>query len=79
MTKAPIPTEMSNGQSDNTKTPPKSSITHRLRTYLGRSVAVTTATQLVWLSGLRTHPSDPSQQRCNQNDTLLKIGKETFL
>ena len=40
LTKAPIPTEMSNGKSDNTKTPPKSSITQRLRDNLGRSVGV---------------------------------------
>ena len=53
MTKAFIPTEMSNGQSDNTKTSPKSSITQRLRTNLGRSVGVTTATQLVLLIGLK--------------------------
>ena len=36
-------------QHDNTKTPPKSSITQRLRTDLGRSVGVAIATQLVWL------------------------------
>ena len=52
MTKTDIPTEMSNGQRDNTKAPPKWSITQRLRTDLGRSVRVTTATQLVWLIGL---------------------------
>ena len=38
MTKAPTPTEKSNKQRDNTKTPPKTSITQRLRTDLGRSV-----------------------------------------
>ena len=52
MTKAPTPAKMSKGQSDNT-TPQKSSITQRLRTDLERSVGVTTATQLVWLTGLR--------------------------
>ena len=36
MTKAPTPTEKSKKQSDNTKTPPKTSITQRLRTDLGR-------------------------------------------
>ena len=36
-------------------TPQKSLITQRLRTDLGRSVGVTTATQLVWLTGLRAH------------------------
>ena len=44
MTKAPIPTEKSKKQRDNTKTPPKASITQRLRTDLGRSVKVTTVT-----------------------------------
>ena len=37
-------------KSDNTKRPLKTSITQRLRTDLGRSVGVTTATQLVWLN-----------------------------
>ena len=50
MTKAPTPTEMSKGQSDNTNNVTKSSITQRLRTDLGRSVGVTTVTQLVWLT-----------------------------
>ena len=35
---------------DNTKTPPKTSITQRLRTDLGRSVGVTTVIQLLWLN-----------------------------
>ena len=52
MTKAPTPTEKSKKQRDNTKTPPKTSITQRLRTDLGRSVGVTIATQLVWLNQL---------------------------
>ena len=43
-----IPT--SKKQRDNTKTPPKTSITQRLRTDLGRSVGVTIATHLVWLN-----------------------------
>ena len=38
-------------------TPQKSSIKQRLRTDLGRSVGVTTATQLVWLTGLTGPPS----------------------
>ena len=37
-------------QKKNTKTPPKSSVTQRLRTDLGRSVGVTTVIQLVWLN-----------------------------
>ena len=55
MTKAPTPTEMSKRHSDNTNNATKSSITQRLRTDLGRSVGVTTATQLVWFTGFRTH------------------------
>ena len=43
---------------DNTKTQPNTSITQRLRTDLGRSVAVTIATQLVWLN--RFTGSQPS-------------------
>ena len=54
MTKAPTPTEMSKGQSDNTNNATKNSIKQRLRTDLGRSVGVTTATQLVWLTVLMT-------------------------
>ena len=38
MTKAPTPTEKFKKQRDNTKTPPKTLITQRLRTDLGRSV-----------------------------------------
>ena len=41
MTKAPTPTEKLKKQRDNSETPPKSSITQRLRTDLGRSVGVT--------------------------------------
>ena len=52
MTKNPTPTEKSKKQSDNTKTPQKTSITQRLRTDLGRSVGVTIDTQLVWLNRL---------------------------
>ena len=47
-------------------TPQKSSIKQRLRTDLGRSVGVTTATQLVWLTGLRAH------LRTNRNSRLIK-------
>ena len=56
-----------------TQTPPqKSSITQRLRTDLGRSVGITTVTQLVWLTWLRAQPSHSPQQPCNQKDTLFK-------
>ena len=44
-------------------TPQKSSIKQRLRTDLGRSVGVTTATQLVWLTGLRAHLPTPRNSR----------------
>ena len=49
ITKAPTPTEKSKKQRGHTKTPPKFSITQRLRTDIRRSVGVTTATPLVWL------------------------------
>ena len=45
--KNPYTTEKSKKQRDNTKTPPQTSITQRLRTDLGRSVGVTKVTQLV--------------------------------
>ena len=41
MTKAPTPTEISKKHRDHIKTEPKTSITQRLRTDLGRSVGVT--------------------------------------
>ena len=44
-------------------TPQKSTIKQQLRTDLGRSVGVTTATQLVWLTGLRAHLSTPRNIR----------------
>ena len=75
MTKAPTPTEMSKGQSDNTNNATKSSITQRLRTDLGRSVGVTTATQLVWLTWFMGQLSHTPQQPCKQKDTRLKICK----
>ena len=79
MIKAPTPKEMSKGQSDNTNNATKSSITQRLRTDLGRSVGVTTATQLVWLTWFTAQPSHSPQQPCNQKDTRLKICKYTSL
>ena len=48
MTEVIIPTENSNKQSDNTKTPQKSWITQWLRTELGRSVVVAITTQIVY-------------------------------
>ena len=59
MTKAITPTEKSKKQCDNTNTPPKSSITRRLRTVLGLLIGVTTATQLVRLNQFTgTQPSN---------------------
>ena len=43
---------------DNTKIPPKPSITQRFRTDLGRSVGVTTVIQLVWLNRFTGKTSD---------------------
>ena len=55
MTKPPIPTENSKTEGQHTQTPPKTSITQRLRTDLGRSVGVTSnptgVVKLVWLVG----------------------------
>ena len=50
MTEAPTTTEKSKKQRDKTKTSQTTLITQRLRTDLGRSVGVTTATPLVWLN-----------------------------
>ena len=48
-------------------TPQKSSIKQQLRTDLGRSVGVTTATQLVWFTKvLQGPPSHSSQQLGNR-------------
>ena len=60
MTKAPSLTEISKKQRDNTKTPPKTSITEWLRTDLGRSVRVTIAAQLVWWNRF-FYPSLPTK------------------
>ena len=52
-------------------TPQKSAITERLRTDLGRSVGVTIATQLVWLTWLivletNLHPTPVAKERANK-------------
>ena len=73
MTKAPIPTEMSKGQSSNTNNATKSSIKQQLRTDLGRSVGVTTATQLVWLTGLRAHLPTPRNSRVIKRTHIFSI------
>ena len=75
MTKAPIQTDISKGQSDNTNNATKKvRLTQRLRTDLGRSVGVTTATQLVWLTGLRAQPT-----HLKQDATKLRTLPETLL
>ena len=53
MIKTPTLTDKSKKQPNNTKAPPNTSITQRLRTDLGRSVGVTTANQLLWLNRLK--------------------------
>ena len=53
----------------------KSSIKQQLRTDLGRSVGVTTATQLLWLTWFTGPPSHSLQQPCNQKDTHLTFCK----
>ena len=53
--KSPYTNRNVKGQSDNKNNATKSSIKQRLRTDLRRSVGVTTATQLVWLTSLRAH------------------------
>ena len=75
MTKAPTPSEMSKGQSENKNNARKKFDYTTLRTDIGRSVGVTTATQLVFLTGLRAQPSHSPQNPCNQKDTHLKISK----
>ena len=75
MTKAPTPTEMSKGAVTTQTTPQKSSIKQQLRTDLGRSVGVTTATQLVLLTWFTGPPFHSPQQPCNQKDTHFKICK----
>ena len=55
--KAPTPAEMSKWQSDNTNNATKSSISYRLLTDLGRSIGVTTATQLVRFTGFTHLPT----------------------
>ena len=61
-------------QSEKIKTPPKSLITrHHWRADLGRSVVVTTAIEVIWLTGVRAQPSHSLQQLCNQKDTFKQV------
>ena len=68
--KSPYTDRKSQKQRNNTKTPPKTSITQRLRTDLGRSVLVTIATHLVWLNRFKgSQPSYYLQKPYNQLET----------
>ena len=70
MTKALTPTENPKKQSDNTNTPPLTSIAQRLLAVLGRSVGVTAATQRVWCNWFTKYQSSlEPQERCDQKDT----------
>ena len=57
MKKPTTATEKLKKQRDNTNRQPKTSITQRFGTDLGRSVGVTTATKLVWLDRFTGSPS----------------------
>ena len=59
--KSPYTNRDVKGQSDNTNNA-TSTITQRLRTDLERSVRVTTAVQMVWLTGLRSQSFHSPQQ-----------------
>ena len=63
MTKALYQQKCQRGKVTTQTTPQKSSIKQQLRTDLGRSVGVTTVTQLVWLTGLRAHLPTPRNSR----------------
>ena len=70
------PTEKSKKQRDNTNTPPKTSITQRLRTDLGLSVGVTTATQTGVIKPVYEILTFPlTANLCYQKDTRFKICK----
>ena len=67
-------------KSDNTQTSPKTSITQRLRTDLGRSAGATTATQLVLLNQLTgSQPSHSPQQLCNRGNEHAGISLQLDL
>ena len=58
------------GKATTQTTSQKSSIKQRLQTDLGRSVGVTTATQLVWLTGLRAHLPLPATAVQSKGHTI---------
>ena len=58
----------------------KTSITQRLRTDLGRSVGVTTATKMVWINRLRDpYLSTNLTKLYNQNDKQISMVIEWML
>ena len=59
-------------------TPKKSSIKQRLRTDLGRSVGVTAATQLVWLTGLRLKLNYFSLVRRPEVNLVISVSSLVF-
>ena len=62
VTKAPTPSEKKIEKAMwRHKTPPKTSITQRFRTDLGRSVGVTTATPPMWLNRVIIKKTDYSE------------------
>ena len=81
MAKAPTTIEKSNKQHDNIKTPPKTLITQRLRTDLGRSVGVTAVTPLVWLnrfsSAQPSHSPNQNQTRDADSSQLLNLKSDS--
>ena len=80
MTKDLHPQKKSKRQRDNKQTPPKTSITQRLRADSGRQVGVTTAILVVWLNWFTSaQPSHLPQQPCNQKDSHLKNCKYSSL
>ena len=73
MTKAPTPTEMSKGKWQHKQRHKKVRLNSGLRTDLGWSVGVTTATQLVWLTWF-TGPNLPTPR--NSRVFIVKINWE---
>ena len=76
MTNAPTPTEKKTQKKrDNTETKPKTSITQRLRTDLGRSIGVTIAIRIMCLIRLTVSPTFPLTEKVvlSKGHTLKKI------
>ena len=76
MTEAPALTELQKDKWRH-KNAAKTLISQRLLTDLGRSVGMTTATQMVWLNRLTgSKPSHSPQQSCNRGHSR-RLGKQT--